>query len=224
MFNASRNALPVVDALQPTLAWVGSGGGGSGGGSGGGGAGNWSEAIKWDLDRVPNTPSLHVRIDTVANAAVTLDRDATIGRLTLGAGDSLTIAAGRTLTLAGPGATIVNGVVRSAGNVAAASAAVTVSGPGAEFHFNDGQFSAGRLDVRAGGTVVMSGSGGGGGGGGAKTLKVAALSVDLAGGAIIDLADNKLVIAGAGAGAGGGVGTFDGTRYSTLMFSYVRFS
>ena len=195
MFNASRNALPVVDALQPALAWVG--------GGGSGGAGNWSEAAKWDLNRVPNTPSLHVRIDTTANSAVMLDRDATIGRLTVGAGDSLSIPAGRSLALAGPGETIINGIVHSAGNVAAASAAVTVSGPTAEFHFDDGQLDAGRLDVRAGATVLMSA-----GGGGDKTLKVAGLSFDLASGATIDVADNKLVI------AGGDVGAFDGMRYS----------
>jgi len=196
MFNASRNALPVVDALQPTLAWVGSGGSG--------GAGNWSDAAKWDLNRVPNTPSLHVRIDTPASAAVTLDRDATIGRLTLGAGASLTIPAGPTLTLAGPvGATVVNGIVHSAGAVDAASAAaVIVSGPTAEFNFDDGQFTAGRLDVRAGGKLLMSAAGGD------KTLKLGALAVDLAGGATLDVADNKLVI------GGGEVGTFDGTRYT----------
>lgn len=65
-----------------------------------GGAGSWSEA-RWSSGLISDGASIHARIDggNVAASAVTLDRLARIGRLSLFGGDSLTIPANQTLEL-----------------------------------------------------------------------------------------------------------------------------
>ncbi len=68
-----------------------------------GGTGNWSVAGNWSPVGVPNSALTNVFIDggNAINSIVTLNVGATIGNLTIGAGDSLGIANGQGLRLGG---------------------------------------------------------------------------------------------------------------------------
>jgi arabinogalactan endo-1,4-beta-galactosidase len=190
LFDASRNALAAVNELQPSMSWAG-------------GSGNWSEAGKWDLNLVPNTPSLHVRIDggNVAASTVALDQDATISQLSLSAGDTLAIPHGRSLTLTGRNASMISGVVHSSGHFSAKG--ITVSGLTSELHYSGGTMHLSALQLTNSGKLFMSPDGN-------KLLQLSGLSVDQASGSQLDIADNKLLV------AGGNIGTASGAIYSGL--------
>ncbi len=72
---------------------------------------NFSDPNSWANGQVPNGPSAYALIDNdpAAASSVNLDQNATLGYVTLDAGDSLSIGNGRTLTLAGPTTTELSG-------------------------------------------------------------------------------------------------------------------
>lgn len=99
-------ALIVVVALctkasaQTTVIWTG-------------GTGNWSNAALWSPAGVPQGPLFNVLIDNgnAVNSVVDLDTSATIGGLTIDAGDQLIINNSRELTL------FSSAIVNNAGNL-----------------------------------------------------------------------------------------------------------
>jgi hypothetical protein len=62
-----------------------------------GGSGNWSDSAKWSAATVPNDPSIRVKIDNgnAAVSSVALNQNATVGDVTLDAGDRLSMPATR---------------------------------------------------------------------------------------------------------------------------------
>ena len=84
-----------------------------------GGAGNWSDSTKWSDGAVPNSASVHLKIDN-GNAmvsAVTLNQNATVGDIGLDASDTLIVNAAQTLTLAGPATSVLRGSLTLNGRV-----------------------------------------------------------------------------------------------------------
>src|SRR5438270_3572709 len=82
-----------------------------------GGTGNWSDGLKWS-SAVPDGGTFDVRIDNsnAAVSSVTMDSSRTVGRLTIDAGDSLSLANNVTFTVAaggfaGSGAIFNNGTL-----------------------------------------------------------------------------------------------------------------
>jgi autotransporter-associated beta strand protein len=115
------------------------------------GPGNWSSTGKWSGGVIPNSDSMHVKIDdgTSAVSAATLNVDAVVGDVTLDSSDSLAINVTRTLTLAGPAASVLNGAVSNAGTI--------VLQPGVTSTLSGGGTHSGAFNVAAGATLAFGG-------------------------------------------------------------------
>jgi hypothetical protein len=89
-----------------------------------GGVGNWSNFTFWTNELVPNSSSIAVEIDNGNSTAsvVTLDQTATVGSLTLDAGDALNMSSGTVLTLSGSAATVITGTLTDAGTLSVGAA------------------------------------------------------------------------------------------------------
>ena len=72
--------------------------------------GNWDESTSWNPEGVPNGDSDTAAIETVADVTVTMNGSYTLGGLTVGSGDSLTMSDGAWLTIgsSGSGGTLTN--------------------------------------------------------------------------------------------------------------------
>ena len=136
------------------------------------GTGNWNTAANWSPVGVPNSTSTNVFIDNSAlvNSIVTLNINATIGNLSIAAGDTLRMANGRALTF--------GGILSNAGTLEMASAGsftdlrvnadATINGNGTILLSNIGNnriYGASgneRLTIGAGQSIIGSGQFGAG--------------------------------------------------------------
>ena len=192
--------------------------------------GNWSAHMNWRGMR-PETrdASANFIAGITAPRTVTLDAPVTVGQMSFSSPVAYTIAAGGgaanaltvdvisgravidvsagSHTIAAPLALakptdihVAGGSALTVSNLLPTSAAVTKHGPGT-LHVNGVRAAA--LNVQ-GGVVALAPSGGA-----APASRVASLTV--APGATLDLADNKLIV------AGGNLGTSDGTTYTGIQ-------
>jgi hypothetical protein len=192
--------------------------------------GNWSAHMNWRGIR-PETKDASASFVSgiTAPRTVTLDAPVTVGQRSFsspigytvagGAANALTVdvISGRALvdvsagshTIAAPLVLqkdalvhVADGAALTVTNLQPTNAAVIKQGGGT---LNVNGVRAASLDVQGGAVNLIPG-----GGGHAPASRVAVLTI--AAGAALDLADHKLIVAG----AGGDVGTFDGTSYSGL--------